>query len=97
MPDSTKPTQQPRKGRNLEDEIARQEAKLKKLQDNLKQKKRREYERNARAISALLQAEHFDQVPIEIWQRHVPGIKALLFGTAANVEKHLESVQPPPG
>ena len=78
MPESTMRAQPPRKGRSLEDEIARQEARLKKLQYNLKEKKRREYERNAKAISALLQAEHLDQVPVETWQHHLPALKSLL-------------------
>jgi hypothetical protein len=86
MPDSTAQLPKPRQSRSLEDEIARQEAKLKKLQDNLKEKKRRESERNTRAISALLQAEHLDQVPVEIWQRHMTGIKELLLATCAGNE-----------
>ena len=78
MPDSTTSPGKTRKARSLEDEITRQEAKLKKLQDNLKEKKRREYERNAKAIAALLQAEHLDQIPVETWQQHLPALKALL-------------------
>lgn len=78
MPDSTATAPKARKPRSLEDEIARQEARLKKLQDNLKEKKRREYERNAKAIAALLQTEHLDQVPVETWQQQLPAIKALL-------------------
>jgi len=78
MPNSTATAPKTRKPRSLEDEIARQEARLKKLQDNLKEKKRREYERNAKAIAALLQVEHLDQEPVETWQQHLPAIKALL-------------------
>lgn len=78
MPDSNAHAPKPRQTRSLEDEIARQEARLKKLQDNLKEKKRKDYERNAKAISALLQAEHLDQEPVEKWQQHLPAIKALL-------------------
>jgi len=78
MAEAPKRTAAPRKSRSIEDEIARQEAKLRKLQDNLKEKKRREYERNAKAISALLQIEHLDQVPVETWQQQLPRIKALL-------------------
>ena len=78
MPNSATTAPKTRKPRSLEDEIERQEARLKKLQDNLKEKKRREYERNAKAIAALLQTEHLDQVPVETWQQQLPAIKALL-------------------
>lgn len=67
-----------RKTRTLEDEIAKQEAKLKRLQNDLREQKRREQERNAKAITALLQAEHLDQLPVETWQRRLPELKALL-------------------
>lgn len=101
MPDSTPAAQRPRKARSLEDEIARQEARLKKLQDNLKEKKRREYERNAKAIAALLQAEHLDQVPVETWQQHLPALNALLVGNSPDAapgdQKEGPAPAAPPG
>ncbi|MDB5985658.1 MAG: hypothetical protein JWR16_711 [Nevskia sp.] len=78
MPDTENENIVTRKGRNLEDEIARQEAKLKKLQNDLKERKRREQERNSKAIFALLQAEHLDMIPVEQWQNAMPVLKSLV-------------------
>ena len=96
MPDSTTSPGKTRKARSLEDEITRQEAKLKKLQDNLKEKKRREYERNAKAISALLQSEHLDQVPVETWQQHLPALKALLIENSTDATPGDQKERPAP-
>lgn len=43
----------------------------------------REYERNARAIAALLQIEQLDQVSLETLQQQLPAIRKLLVATAA--------------
>ncbi|WP_051749137.1 hypothetical protein [Nevskia soli] len=96
MPDSSTPAQRTRKGRSLEDEIARQESKLKKLQDNLRDRKKRDYERNAKAVSTLLQAEHLDQVSVEIWQKHIPTLKGLLQGTPADKDQRPGTALPAP-
>jgi hypothetical protein len=96
MPDSTARAPKPRKARSLEDEIARQEARLKKLQDNLKEKKRKDYERNAKAVAALLQAEHLDQEPVEKWQQHLPAIKALLLENPAATPAGDQKEKPAP-
>jgi hypothetical protein len=96
MPDSTANAPKTRKPRSLEDEIARQEARLKKLQDNLKEKKRKDHERNAKAIAALLQAEHLDQEPVEKWQLHLPAIKALLLENPAATPAGDQKEKPAP-
>lgn len=96
MPNSATTAPKTRKPRSLEDEIARQEARLKKLQDNLKEKKRREYERNAKAIAALLQTEHLDQVPVEIWQQHLPAIKVLLLENSSAAAPGDQKEKPAP-
>jgi hypothetical protein len=96
MPNSAATAPKTRKPRSLEDEIARQEARLKKLQDNLKEKKRREYERNAKAIAALLQTEHLDQEPVEKWQQHLPAIKALLLENSSGAAPVDQKEKPAP-
>ena len=96
MADSAANARTPRKARSLEDEIAHQEARLKKLQDNLKEKKRKDYERNAKAIAALLQAEHLDQEPVEKWQQHLPTIKALMLDDSAATPTGDQKEKPAP-
>ncbi|MDB5975048.1 MAG: hypothetical protein JWR07_1808 [Nevskia sp.] len=94
MTEAAKKTIPTRKGRSLEDEIARQETKLKRLHSDLKEKKRRDQERNARAISTLLQSEGLDQVPVETWQQRLPELRTLLLGTA-NAEASASPDQSP--
>jgi len=64
--------------RSLEDEIAAQKEKLRKLEDRHKEQVRKERERNQKAVYALLVAEKLDGIAAEIWEAVLPAIKDVL-------------------
>ncbi|WP_230877691.1 MULTISPECIES: hypothetical protein [unclassified Burkholderia] len=67
-----------RKPRSIEDEIARTAAKLKKLQDEQRERLRKERERNQKALLELLRAEGLDEIPAEWWKEKLEAVKAAL-------------------
>lgn len=69
-----------RKGRDLDDEIAKAEAKLKKLRDERIERDRKTRERNVKAVMDLLRAEGLDDVPAEHWKIRIGAVKAALEG-----------------
>ena len=82
-----------RKARTLEEEIAAQREKLKKLEDRQREQQRKERERNQKAVLELIKAEKLDAVSAEQWRSAMPAIKSALLvivgGTpkAANLAK----------
>jgi Spy/CpxP family protein refolding chaperone len=67
-----------RKPRSIEDEIAKTAAKLKKLQDEQRERLRKERERNQKAVLELLRAEGLDEIPAEQWKERLEAVKAAL-------------------
>ncbi|MDI9695395.1 hypothetical protein QM312_05635 [Burkholderia cenocepacia] len=67
-----------RKPRSIEDEIARAAAKLKKLQDEQRERLRKDRERNQKAVLELLRAEGLDEIPAEQWKERLEAVKAAL-------------------
>lgn len=67
-----------RKARTLEEEIAAQRDKLRKLEERQREQKRKEQERNTKAVLELIRAEKLDAVPAEQWKLAMPAIKAAL-------------------
>ncbi|HGO6126507.1 hypothetical protein QZM82_32035 [Burkholderia cepacia] len=67
-----------RKPRSIEDEIAKTAAKLKKLQDEQRERVRKERERNHKAVLELLRAEGLDEIPAEQWKDRLEAVKAAL-------------------
>ncbi|KVZ90495.1 hypothetical protein WL22_23835 [Burkholderia ubonensis] len=70
-----------RKPRTIEDEIARTAAKLKRLQEEQREKIRKDRERNQKAVLELLRAEGLDEIPAEQWKVRLDAVKAALAGT----------------
>ena len=67
-----------RKPRTLDEEIAHQREKLRKLEERQREQQRRERERNQKAVFELIKAERLDTVPAERWGVVMPRLKALL-------------------
>lgn len=67
-----------RKQKSLEEEIAAQREKLRKLEERHKEQQRKERERNQKAVMELIKSEKLDTVPAEVWRDAMPKIKALL-------------------
>ena len=67
-----------RKARTLDEEIAHQREKLRKLEERQREQQRRERERNQKAVFELIKAERLDTVPAERWGAVMPRLKALL-------------------
>lgn len=67
-----------RKARTLEEEIAAQRDKLRKLEERQREQKRKEQERNTKAVLELIRAEKLDAVPAEQWKLAMPAIKSAL-------------------
>ena len=67
-----------RKARTLDEEIAHQREKLRKLEERQREQQRRERERNQKAVLDLIKAERLDTVPAERWGAVMPRLKALL-------------------
>jgi len=67
-----------RKARTIEDEIAAQREKLKRLEEKKKELQRLDRERNQKAVLDLIRAERLDNVPAEKWRQAMPKLKVLL-------------------
>lgn len=67
-----------RKARTLDEEIAHQREKLRKLEERQREQQRRERERNQKAVFELIKAERLDTVPAERWGAVMPRLKTLL-------------------
>lgn len=67
-----------RKVRTLDEEIAHQREKLRKLEERQREQQRREREKNQKAVLDLIKAERLDTVPAERWRAVMPKLKALL-------------------
>lgn len=78
MTDAKNAAKTPRKQQTLEEQIAYQAEKLRKLQDLKKDKDRKERERNQRTVMELIKTERLDVVPADKWKDALPQIKALL-------------------
>jgi Spy/CpxP family protein refolding chaperone len=71
-------TRTARKVRTLDEEIAHQREKLRKLEERQREQQRKERERNQKAVLELIKAERLDMVPAERWHTVMPKLKALL-------------------
>jgi Spy/CpxP family protein refolding chaperone len=76
-----------RKARTLDEEIAHQREKLRKLEERQREQQRREREKNQKAVLELIKAERLDTVPAEGWRAVMPRLKALLVVEPEQVKK----------
>lgn len=67
-----------RKARTLDEEIAIQREKLRKLEERQREQQRKERERNTKAVLELIRAEKLDAVPADQWKAAMPAIKKAL-------------------
>lgn len=67
-----------RKSRDLDDEIARAAAKLKRLQDQRQEQIRKNRERNVKVLLELLRSEGLDEIPAEQWKSRITAVKVAL-------------------
>ena len=67
-----------RKARTLDEEIAHQREKLRKLEERQREQQRREREKNQKAVLELIKAERLDTVPAERWRAVMPKLKVVL-------------------
>ncbi len=67
-----------RKVRTLDEEIAYQREKLRKLEERQREQQRKEREKNQKAVMELIKAERLDAVSADLWRAAMPKIKALL-------------------
>ena len=67
-----------RKARTLDEEIAHQREKLRKLEERQREQQRREREKNQKAVLELIKAERLETVPADRWRAVMPRLKALL-------------------
>jgi hypothetical protein len=80
--------------KSLDDEIAATREKLRKLEEQKKDKERKELEKNRKAITALLSTEKLDAVPVEVWTAALPGLRKLLKVPDAKEPKSAEGTRP---
>jgi hypothetical protein len=80
--------------KSLDDEIAATREKLRKLEEQKKDKERKELEKNRKAITALLSTEKLDTMPVEIWTAALPGLRKLLKVPEAKESKSAGGVRP---
>lgn len=67
-----------RKAKTLDEEIAAQRDKLRKLEERQRDHQRKEREKNQKAVMELIKTERLDAVPSDLWREAMPKIKALL-------------------
>lgn len=67
-----------RKVRTLEQEIALQRDKLKRLEDRQREQQRKDREKNQKAVLELIRAEKLDTVSATQWRNAMPAIRAAL-------------------
>jgi flagellar motility protein MotE (MotC chaperone) len=75
-----------RKARTLEEEIAAQREKLRKLEDKHREQQKKERERNQKAVVELLKSEKLDLVSVDRWKELIPVIKKALHDQGVEVE-----------
>lgn len=73
-----------RKPRSIEDEIAKTAAKLKRLQDEQRERIRRDRERNQKEVLELLRSEGLDVIPTEQWKACLEDVKTALAKTGGS-------------
>jgi hypothetical protein len=67
-----------RQKKSLEEEIALQREKLKRLEDKHREQQRKWREKNQKSVLELIRSEKLDLVEIEKWQEIIPNLKTLL-------------------
>lgn len=82
-----------RKPRSIEDEITKAAAKLKRLQDELREKVRKDRERNQKEVLELLRSEGLDEIPAEQWKVRLAAVKAALSETGGAKRTHAQAAQ----
>ena len=80
-----------RNTKTLDEEIAVQREKLRKLEERHRDQKRKERERNQKAVMELIKTERLDLIPSNIWREAMPKIKSIL---VVDVSKQEENVKP---
>ena len=78
MEEETGSVKTARKARTLDEEIAHQREKLRKLEERQREQQRREREKNQKAVLELIKAERLDTVPAERWRAVMPKLKVVL-------------------
>jgi Spy/CpxP family protein refolding chaperone len=86
-----------RKIKTLDEEIAAQREKLRKLEERQREQQRKEREKNQKAVMELIKTERLDAVPSELWREAMPKIKALLVVESPKLEEPVQPVQPQVG
>ena len=76
-----------RKARMLDEEIAHQREKPRKLEERQCEQQRRERERKLKAVLELIKAERLDMAPAECWRAVMPRLMALLVVEPERMEK----------
>ena len=64
--------------KSLEEEIARQREKLKRLEDRHREQQSKWRDKNQKAVFELIRSEKLDMVDIEKWQSAIQQIKSIL-------------------
>lgn len=81
-----------RKVKTLDEEIAAQREKLRKLEERQREQQRKEREKSQKAVMELIKAERLDLISFEIWREAMPQIKALLVVDSAKPAKSVPPV-----
>ena len=81
-----------RKAKTLDEEIAAQREKLRKLGKQQREQQRKERERNQKAVMELIKTERLDTIPSNLWREAMPKIRALLVVDEANPEEPAKPV-----
>lgn len=93
MSDAKQDSKGGRKVRTLDEEIAAQKDKLKKLEDKQRDQQRKEREKNQRAVMELIKAEKLDTVSSDQWRTAMPAIKAALLVNPVETPQAVPPVQ----
>jgi Spy/CpxP family protein refolding chaperone len=93
MKDATNDTKGGRKVRTLDEEIAAQREKLKKLEDKQREIQRKDREKNQKAVLELIKAEKLDTVSADQWRAAMPAIKAALLVNPSEAPQAVPAVQ----
>lgn len=82
-----------RKAKTLDEEIAAQRDKLRRLEERQREQQRKEREKNQKAVMELIKTERLDAVPSDLWREAMPKIKALLIVEPAKPAEPAKPVQ----
>ncbi|PTT80836.1 hypothetical protein DBR42_18905 [Pelomonas sp. HMWF004] len=63
---------------SLEDQIAKQEQRLRELREQQREQQRKAREKNIRAVNELIKAEKLDLISADVWRDALPAIKKAL-------------------